>query len=147
MKTAERPFTDNFNTLVALVTHLSNTDYESRTVPGIARDLNLAADQVRRVLDEFSAFFRRSQRADEAGDHYYTVHLRYARRAHDQDRVPTERLKPEELATMFDLIATMVKNESQLAELHQRNWTILVTMIAAVIAATASIMAAFIKSS
>src|SRR5262247_3654812 len=107
-ETVNHPYTNYFDTLVALVTHLSSINAESRTVPNMARDLALEPEEVRGVVTKFPAFFRQSRTASQEGERFYTVHLRYARRYDRQgERVPTEPLSPEELTTLLDLISKM----------------------------------------
>lgn len=153
MTTLTQPYTDNFDTLVALIIHLSNTDFESRTVPPMAKDLSLDVQKVRKVVEQFPAFFRKSKRTDSKGEHFYTVHLRYSRRKRDGENVRTEPLKPEELSSLLDLISKMVANENEMSRLYldlqQRNRTLLrtniITMVAALIAAGTAIATAFLK--
>jgi hypothetical protein len=150
MGTVNQPYTENFDTLIAVVTHLSNTDFESRTVTPMAKDLGLDPNKVRYVVENFPAYFRKSKMADSKGEHFYTVHLRYARRKKDGERVDTEPLKPEEFSSLLDLISKMVANESETSRLHldleHRNktllWTNVITMVAALVAAGAAIVAA-----
>lgn len=58
---AELRFTKHFDTLIALVTHLSSTHYKSRTPAHIAKALGLDAKEVLEVLQRFPGFFRRSR--------------------------------------------------------------------------------------
>lgn len=148
-ETINQPYTSYFNTLVALITHLSSINAESRTVPNMAEDLALDTEEVRRVVTQFPAFFRQSRTASKEGERYYTVHLRYARRYNKQgQKVPTEPLSPEELTTLLDLISKMVAQEYETSRLHldmrERNrnlfWTSLITMLAAITAAVVAII-------
>jgi hypothetical protein len=153
MMSLEQPYTENFDVLVAIVTHLSNTEAESRSVPGMARDLGLDEKKVRTVVDRFQAFFRKGTQPNNEGQYYYTLHLRYSRRKIDGEGVSREQLRPEELSTLLDLISKMVANEHEMSrlslELKQRNRTLIftniLTLIAALIAAAAAITAAFLK--
>ena len=133
---------------------VAESAYDSRTAPEVAEELHLDAPFVRVVFEDFPCFFRRSRRTDSNVEHYFSVHARYARRlpkAPGGNRPPTPTLEPEELSSMFDLITNMVKNGSQRGDLEQRNRTLfittVVTMIAALIAARASIASAVIKGS
>jgi hypothetical protein len=148
-KTLDQPYTRHFDTLVALVTYLSSTNSESRTVPSMAEDLALETAEVRDVLTTFPAFFRQSPKTNSAGERFYTVHLRYARRYDKQgERVDTKPLTPEELTTLLDLISKMVAQEYETSRLHldmrERNrnlfWTSLITMFAAITAAVVAII-------
>lgn len=148
-KTLNQPYTRYFDSLVALVTHLSSTTSESRTVPSMAKDLALKPEEVRNVVTQFPAFFRQSTTESEGGEKFYTVHLRYARRYNKQgERVPTAPLSPEELTALLDLISKMVAQEYETSRLHldmkERNrnllWTSLITMLAAITAAVVAII-------
>jgi hypothetical protein len=147
-----QPYTDNFDVLVAVLTHLANTDAESRTVTNMARDLGFEEQQVRTVVQNFTGIFRKS-RPDHEGKTFYTVHMRYARRKREGERVPTEPLTAEELASLFDLVSNMVARENEMSKLHveltQRNrtllWTNIVTMVAALLAALIAILTALMK--
>ena len=143
-----QPYTAYFDSLVALVTHLSSTKSESRTVPNMARSLGLKPDTVRSVVTQFPAFFRES-RTESEGEKFYTVHLRYARRYNKEgERVDTEPLSPGELTTLLDLISKMVAQEYETSRLQldmrERNrnlfWTSLITMFAAITAAVVAII-------
>lgn len=120
-----RPFTDNFNLLIALITNLSlNPNLESRTPTELANELVFDPAAVKSVLQNFPCFFRQSRRLHSATkEHYFEVHARYAHRvaaAPGTSRLLTPPLRSEELASMFDLITGMVKNESELLDLQQR---------------------------
>ena len=144
-----QPYTAYFDSLVALVTHLSSTNSESRTVPNMARSLGLKPETVRGVVTNFPAFFRESRTESEEGEKFYTVHLRYARRYNKEgERVDTEPLSPAELTTLLDLISKMVAQEYETSrmqlDMRERNrhlfWTSLITMFAAITAAVVAII-------
>lgn len=148
-----QPYTKHFDTLVALVTHLSNTQYISRTPTGIAGALGLQRQDLQEVLNRFPGFFRKSRNQHASGEHYYTVHLRHARRARGGDReVDSQPLRPEETQALFSLISIMVAQENETARLHfqkeaeYRNLrrTQKITLVVGIISATAAISAAVI---
>lgn len=148
-ETVNHPYTNYFDTLVALVTHLSSTNSESRTVSKMAQSLGLESEEVRDVVTKFPAFFRESRTESQEGEKFYTVHLRYSRRYNKQgEKVPTEPLSPEELTTLLDLISKMVAQEYETSRLqldmNERNrhlfWTSLITMFAAITAAVVAII-------
>jgi len=114
MSDSTRPYSENFDTLIDVLTHLANCDYETRTAPKMAKDLGLDPANVRAVLNLFPGFFRRSKNPDQAGEHFYTVHLRYARRKVDGEKTTTESLTPAELGSLFDLVSKMIANENDL---------------------------------
>jgi len=150
-----QPYTEHFDTLVALVTHLSNTQYISRTPQGLADALGLKKDKVQIVLDLFPGFFRKSRNTHVSGEYYYTVHLRHAKRSLDANKaIDSMPLKPEETQALFTLISSMVAQESETARLYfqqeaeYRNlrrtlWiTVLLGVVSSIAAVTAAIIAA-----
>jgi len=150
-----QPYSENFDTLVALVTHLSNTQYISRTPQGLAQALGLKKDKVQIVLELFPGFFRKSRNTHVSGEHYYTVHLRHAKRSRDRNKeIDAMPLKPEETQALLTLISNMVTQESETARLYfqqeseYRNlrrtlWiTVLLGIISSIAAVTAAIIAA-----
>ena len=148
-------YTDNFDNLVALITHLSSTAYKSRTPPNIAKDLSLDASGIVKVLEGFPAFFRKSRNTDENGEHFFTVHLRYARRQQDdRDGEISKPLEPEELSSLFELVIHMVEQEQETSRLYldlqgrYKNLfrTNIVTMVVAIVAASAAIIGAVVSS-
>lgn len=136
----EQRYSDNFDNLVALITHLSSTSYKSRTPSNIAKSLSLDSSKVQATLEEFTAFFRKSKKASEIGEHYFTVHLRYARRKQeDQDSEVSKPLEPEELSSLINLVTHMVSQEQETSRLYldlkERYRGLFVTNIATMIAA------------
>jgi hypothetical protein len=148
-----QPYTENFNTLVALVTYLASTEFESRTISPMAMELGHDPEEIKAVLQKFTGFFRKSIHVDESGEHSYTLHLRFASRRLKGGVISSEPLKPEEFATLLDIISKMVANENEMSRLYldleQRNrtllWTNVITMIAALVAAGVAIATVFIK--
>lgn len=149
------PYTKHFDTLVALVTHLSNTQYISRTPRGIADALGFKRAEVQEVLDRFPGFFRRSRNKHASGEHYYTVHLRHARRSFDGNReIDSAPVRPEETQALFSLISIMVAQENETARLYFQKEaefgnlrrTLLITVVLGIVSATVAIVAAAIAS-
>ncbi len=147
-------YTDNFDTLVALITHLASTAYKSRTPPNIAEALSLQLDSVRNTLDQFPGFFRKSSDTTKSGEHYYTVHLRYARRKQERaDGVESQPLDTDELVSLVNLVTHMVAQEQENSrlgvELAARYDNLKrkseITLVVAGIAALASIFSAFVR--
>lgn len=148
----EQRYSDNFDNLVALITHLSSTSHKSRTPSNIAKSLSLDSSEVLKTLEDFTAFFRKSKKvSEENGEHYYTVHLRYARRKQEKkEGVVSKPLEPEELSSLINLVTHMVSQEQETSRLYldlkqrYRNlfWSNIVTVIAAIIAAVAAVISA-----
>lgn len=153
------PYTMHFDTLVALLTHLSATDRASRTPTYVANDLGLSKEEVLQVLEGFPAFFRKSRKtsniAESKGDHFYTVHLRYSRRKLDNEEDgESQPLSTDEIDILLNLVSHMVTQEQEnsrvVMELKENyknlQATNKVTMIAAIIAAISAVIAAFVGS-
>lgn len=147
----EQRFTKHFDTLIALVTHLSSTHYKSRTPTNIANSLGLDSAEVLDVLKRFPGFFRKSKTQDKtSGEYFYTVHLRYARRLQEESSEP---LLPEELSSLFNLITQMTTHEHETSLLsielregqREVKLTTRMTLIVAIVSALASIAAAVIS--
>ena len=147
-------YTENFDLLVALITHLSSTSYKSRTPSNVARALEFKHADVERVLASFPAFFRKSKRTKD-GEHYYTVHLRYARRERENEEGgESQPLEPPELTALIDLVLHMTaqeqENSRQQIELQARyrflRNTNFVTLGVAILAAVAAIVAAILSA-
>ena len=141
-------YTDNFDNLVALITHLSTTSLKSRTPSNIAKDLSLDSNDILNVLEAFPAFFRKSIKTNSDHEHFYTVHIRYARRKQEnEDGEISKPLEPEELSSLIGLVTHMVSQEQETSRLYldmkerYRNlyWSNIATMAAAIIAALAAI--------
>ena len=152
----DQPYTRHFATLIALITHLSNTPYKSRSPLFIANALGLARDEVQEVLDKFPGFFRKPRNLNpSSGEHYYTVHLRFARRSLDGNReIDSRPLEPEELSALFNLASQMVAQESAMSRLYieikkenqNTRRTILITLLVGIVSAIAAIIAAIIAA-
>ncbi|MHC4160235.1 MAG: hypothetical protein ACYSSO_14275 [Planctomycetota bacterium] len=153
----ETPYTNNFDLLVAVVTHLGATHKASRTPTFIARKLGFEKDNVVDVLGRFPGFFRKSRRTSKndksLGDHFYTLHLRYSRRKLDkEDEGESQPLSTEEIGMLVNLIARMVEQEQEnsrtMQELKQSyknlESTNKITMVAAIVAAMGAIVAALV---
>lgn len=150
----EQRYSNNFDSLVALITHLSSTSHKSRTPSNIAKSLSFDPKEVLEVLETFPAFFRKSKNTKERGEHYFTVHLRYARRKQEKkDGENSKPLEPEELSSLIDLVTHMVTQEQETNRLYldlkerYRNlfWSNIITMAAAIIAAIAAVISASVK--
>ena len=123
--------------------------------------------EVRSVVEKFRGLFRKSPTPDGTGEHFYTVHLRYARRpprkpgeAQDASNEP---LTSQEISSLLELISIMVTHEKETSrllfvqeeqfkqlslEIKQQNWAQTVTsitsfataIIAAVVAISVAVM-------
>lgn len=151
------PFTDDFQMLCALITHLgSHEKWQSRTPSEIGGSLAKPPKEVERVLAAFPCFFRESTNRKN-GERLFTVHLRYARRKIDPTTGShvSEPMNPEEIGILISLLTQMVsleKQESQFViEMRENNKShaqgVSVAIIVALISAIASLVVAIMKSS
>ncbi|MDQ6990308.1 MAG: hypothetical protein Q9M11_01075 [Mariprofundaceae bacterium] len=153
------PYSESFDLLVALISHLGSTDKASSTPTRIASNLGLEKQRVLNVLESFPAFFRKSNNTSNhdklAGDYYYTLHLRYSRRKidHEEDGA-SQPLTTEEIKMLINLVTHMVQQEQEnsrsMIELQQSyknlESTNKVTMYAAIIATVVGIAGVIVSS-
>jgi hypothetical protein len=139
-------YSDNLDTIVALVTHLALTEWKSRTSSKLSEALGLEQKQVELVLENFKGLFRKSmRRAPNSDEHYYTLHMRYALRSfrdpghQETQEEPTGPLDGDDLATLLQYISGAVEREHRTTEQEKANQT---AMRAAWISATAAVVAA-----
>jgi hypothetical protein len=149
----KRRYTDNLDTLVALVTNLAMTRFRSRTPTALAEYLSLDQADVVFVLTNFRGLFRESTVLTDDGEHWYTLHLRYARRwlesdtkrepATEDEEDPREPLGPEYLSTLLTFISNMVAEEQ--AGLRQSTAST-AAVLGSLAVAFAAIVAAIVSS-
>ena len=153
-------YSDNFDTLVALITHLSSTHRASRTPTYISKNLSLEKSLVIKTLEEFPAFFRKSKKVstdqESEGDYFYTVHLRYSRRKLDKnENGESQPLSADEITTLLNVVTSMVSQEQEtsrtIMELKENYKSLfktnIATMVAAIVAAIGAIAAALLSGS
>lgn len=150
-------YSDHFDTLVALISHLGATDKASRTPTRMAKDLGFAKEEVQNTLDFFPSFFRKSRHSSNEpatkDDHFYTLHLRYSRRkSDDENGEKSQPLGTDEINMLLNLVAHMVEQEQENSRTYKnleqsyRNLerTNKITMYSAIAAATISAIAAVV---
>lgn len=107
-------YSKHLDVLTALITYLALTDKKSRTPRPLAADLSLPADAVEEVLNTFPGIFRKSQNTDANGNHFYTVHARYATRTSDE-RNPQDAdlpaIRPELLRVLLEFAVGNARSE------------------------------------
>lgn len=148
---ADSRYSDHMETLIALTTYLALTPSKSRTAKNVAMDLSLPEDEVRATLDGFPGTFRRSVNRSDAGEHFYTLHARYAMRAHDdaQDASAQAELRGEMLTTLLQFISHRAAQEGSMYQFTRQSAQARVGMwiaaSAAMIAAVTSVIAAMVS--
>lgn len=157
-------YTEHYERLVALITHLGATDKASRTPTFMAKDLRLEKEQVLNTLKSFPAYFRESRTASQdarsEGDKYFTLHLRYSRREIDRNADENSRpLSTEEINMLLGLVTHMLEQEQENSRAYSNleqsyknlESTNKITMVAAIgaaiIAAIGAVVAAIIAAS
>src|SRR3954471_1173926 len=104
----------NYETLMALVTHLGAGKWPMRQPKGIAKDLSIDESEIRAVLQEFKGLFRQSVKASkDHGDHFYSLQLRYARQPSDENEIERAPLEAEYLFPLLEFISKKSAEQSQ----------------------------------
>jgi hypothetical protein len=112
---AQPNYTRNYETLMAVVTHLGVGKWALRQPRGIANDLSIDESEVKTVLREFKGLFRESTKTSrDHGDHFYSLHLRHSRQASDENReIERAPLESEYLFPLLEFISKKSAQESQ----------------------------------
>jgi hypothetical protein len=119
MTQPDRRYADHIDTLTALITYLALTDRKSRPSGPLADALSLPRENVLEVLDGFPSIFRKSNRVDSTGNHFYTIHARFALRPYDggdEDDLP--QVRADILKVLLEFVT-----ENARAERAQRDLT------------------------
>jgi transcriptional antiterminator len=138
-------YVDHFDTLVALVSYMALMDHTSRTPSLLSKYLSLKEIEVEFVLKNFKGLFRESiSTASNSDEKFYCLQIRYATRhaGDNDDEVETIPLKAEYLNTLLEFVSKMVDIEKTTERQAISN---LITLIAAVIAFIASVIAIFVR--
>lgn len=132
---------EHMDLIVAVATNLAMTRHKARTPSKLARKLALDDAEVLHVLETFKGLFRKSKNTKKkTGEHYYTLHVRYAlRRPDDDDEGAQEPLETAQLALVLDFVANRAQQEQE-SERHLSG--LKTTMVSAWIAAAAGLLAA-----
>jgi hypothetical protein len=117
-------YIENYNMLIALITHLGATDKASRTPTSIANDLRFEKDKLLFTLDNFPAYFRKSKKTSDKdksqGDHFFTLHLRYSRRKLDKSAEgESQPLSTEEINMLLGLVTHMLEQEQENSRVYK----------------------------
>ncbi|MFQ5471422.1 MAG: hypothetical protein ACE5FA_00875 [Dehalococcoidia bacterium] len=143
-------YSDHREVLTALVSYLALTQQKSRTPTGLAMDLGLDKDDVHAALDGFPGLFRRSRnpsnRSEQPGEHFYTLHVRYATRRIEDEREEASDEPPLAsgyLESLLNIISSRAGHELEHAREEARGR---LTLLGAWVAAVAAILAATISA-
>lgn len=142
MNKSSLSYSQNFTTLIALVTYLAVREGESDAVnaPRLADYLGLNETEVVRVLEHFNGLFRSSRKSYESQDYgkqkNYSLLLRYAHRKYsDGNFESSDPLTNDDLRMLLDFITVQFREEQ---ETERRSRSDLLTLIAASTAAVLS---------
>ncbi|MGJ4902319.1 hypothetical protein ACQR0V_12170 [Bradyrhizobium sp. HKCCYLS2058] len=138
-------YAKHYEILMAVVTHLAVNRWCIRQPKGIAKDLSIDdVDSVRDVLKTFKGLFRESQgTSKDHGDHYYSLHLRYAR---DASGVSDEERPPLDPDTLFSLLRFVSDKSAQQSQQATSLRVAVITSIISLIVAAFSMVVALHKS-
>jgi len=99
-----------WNELIALITYLGCTEFNSRRFKPMADDLGLSHDRVEKTLKRNPAFFRKSRNTKPGTkEHYWTLQLRYTLRPFKEDdsEATGRPLEPMELQPLLNLLSAL----------------------------------------
>jgi hypothetical protein len=106
-------YAENYEILMAVVTHLAVGKWPSRQPKGIAKDLSIDVESIRPVLKAFKGLFRESQGlSKDHGEPFYSLHLRYARTGGDADE-ERPALEPTDLFSLLKFVSEKSTLQSQ----------------------------------
>ncbi|WP_185825824.1 hypothetical protein [Xanthomonas sp. SI] len=109
-------YSENLETLIALVTHLAMTDWAARSPPNLAKALSIEQSEIEGVLESFKGLFRKSKNTSKkTGAYFYTLQLRHARQwLQDEEDEDSKRppLEQEYLSTLLEFISHRAQEES-----------------------------------
>ncbi|GAB4227826.1 MAG: hypothetical protein Kow00121_56600 [Elainellaceae cyanobacterium] len=144
-------YSQHFETLVALVTHLAvvgGDEADAANAPKLAERLGLDEQEVITVLDNFKGLFRKTQERYQSKNYglqyKYTLQLRYARRKYVDGKVANvgEALTNEELFSLLTFITNKVNEEQETARQARENK---ITMIGVWVAAILSLVSTIVS--
>lgn len=149
MKTGNLNYLDHLELLTVLIGHLGTQPQDDATAEELAEHLGFSEKEVIPVLDEFKAIFRKSRkpkpsRGHQGEYHRYSLLRRYAKRIYENGELVrrSEPLSETDISSLLNYVENRVKFE---LEDRRNRIEILVTMGAAIVAALASIIAAFLQ--
>ena len=107
-------YANNYEILVAVVTHLAVGRWPSRQPKGIAKDLSIDdVDSIRSVLKTFKGLFRESKGVSkDHGEPLYSLHLRHARSG-DESNEERPALDPQDLFSLLKFVSEKSAQQSQ----------------------------------
>lgn len=140
-------YSNDLDILIALITYLAFSQYKSMRPSKLAERLALELAPVRKVLDSYKGIFRKSFNTQgETGEHYYTLHMRYALRydegEHNNGQEEGLKLSSDQVSILLKFVIDKAAQENTLKSERKKN---LITMGAAIIAAVAAVTAAILN--
>jgi hypothetical protein len=137
-------YAKHYEILMAVVTHLAVNKWCIRQPKGIAKDLSIDdVDSVRAVLKTFKGLFRESLgTSKDHGEHFYSLHLRYAR---DASAVSNEERPPLDPDILFSLLRFVSEKSTQQSQQTAALRVAGMTSIISLIVAAASMFVALYK--
>lgn len=140
-KTNNKSYLKDGAKLIALVSHLATIDKRVETIDEIAEDTSLNISDVSYLIHTYNELFVEVHpsiiRPISGDDDYYTLHLRLGLSRSDIDDFAP--LSSNHISILINTIQHAMDIEHQQRSSSIKNW---ITMIAAIIAAIAAIIAA-----
>ncbi len=109
-------YSEHQETLIALVTHLSMTDWSARTPTNLAKALSIESSEITKVLDEFKGLFRKSKKKSKKNDdHFYTLQIRHAMQWLDEseDEGEDDKKPPLETEILTKLLDFVISKSAE----------------------------------
>jgi hypothetical protein len=143
-------YSEHYETLVALVTHLGakgGDEADAANPIDMAKRLGLDEAEVENVLDNFKGLFRKSENpypSEHGPQHRYMLQLRYARRKYVNGKVINvgEALSNGELFSLLEFVTNKVREEQENERQARSNK---ITMIGVWIAAALSLASTIVS--
>lgn len=142
---ATKPYSENLDILVAVVTHIAVGEYIKRTASGIASEAQLEPAKVERVLNCFPGLFKKyKDPTRQTNEDRFTLHVLHAGQWLDGTRDDSEpirlrpygekrRLDPQYLTVLLEFISHRAQDEA----LQATSWrTALLGFISGVVGGT-----------
>ena len=137
-------YSEHYEVLMAVITHLAVNKWALRQPQGIAKDLSIDKESIHRVLKDFKSLFRESSgKSKDHADPFYSLHLRHWRQA-NSDNPDLER-PPLEADYLFPLLRFVSEKSAQQSQQASALWLAGLTSLISLIVASLSLYVAIRK--
>ena len=135
MKTSQPKYSEDLETLLALISSLSMTSFSMRTASNLSKDLSIDTDVLITVLDKYKSLFRRSRRQSDKGNYYYGLQLRYALQFGEEETDEgIKKVKPpletDHVTALLNFVSNKAKSEKDRSSSLTVAWVAAIALIA-----------------